>query len=92
MENSRLHDLTPIYDRRANFYGKARVYELNGDAVLMSYGTPVVMVKDSEIYRLWDGYSATTMRHVNEFLRQAGFDSPEVGGKRWWDQMPVTAV
>ena len=33
------------------------------------------------IMRLWDGYSATTMRHVNELLMQEGF--PKLSARAW---------
>ena len=36
--------------------------------------------------RMWGGYSATTMRHVNSFL---SFYDMNGGGKSWWDMQPV---
>ena len=38
----------------------------------------------------WDDYSATTMRHVNEFINQ--FNGGNGGGKAWWDNLPVYLV
>lgn len=54
--------------------------------VLQSYDTYVVEVKISrggmpQVRRLWGGYSATTMRHVNEILMQEGF--PKLSANAW---------
>lgn len=84
------YELTPKYDSRKSFYGKATVtVNDRGDSVLQSYNTNVAMITESgDFVRLWDGYSATTMRHVNEFLLQAGFPANETG-KKFWDACPV---
>lgn len=78
-------------DRRKSFYGKAKVLELdNGETVLQSYDTFVCKItKSGEFVRLWSGYSATTMRHVNSFLQRFGIPG---GGKAWWDALPVQNV
>ena len=55
---------------------------------MYSYGTRVARIDTKgKFYRLWDGYSATTMRHVNSFLRHYNFYG--VGGKKWWDEQKV---
>ena len=74
-------------DSYKSFYGKAVVREFEHGSVLMSYGTPVVAVDEfGKIHRLWNGYSATTMRHVNAFMADMKILQ---GGKSWWDQLPV---
>lgn len=62
--------LQPQYDSRASFYNKAET----DDDKLYSYGTLVAEIIDGKpvLYPDWD-YSATTIRHVREFLRQHGF-------------------
>ena len=57
-----------------SFGGKAIVEEYeNGDKVLLSYLTPVLkQTKDGKLIRLWDGYSATTGRHVEAFAGITG--------------------
>ena len=57
-----------------SFGGKAIVEEYeNGDKVLLSYLTPVLKkTKDGKLIRLWDGYSATTGRHVEAFAGITG--------------------
>lgn len=75
-------------DGRKSFYGKARVLSRGGVRVLQSYNTDVCMIDENGAFlRLWGGYSATTMRHVNAFLSLYGING---GGKAWWDAQPVT--
>ena len=85
----KIYELQPNNSRKS-FYGKARVIEKdNGEKVLMSYDTEVCKItKSGEFVRLWDGYSATTMRHVNSFLDLVGMAG---GGKAWWDAQTVEA-
>lgn len=83
-------ELKPFHTNQKSFYGKARVtVSYNGDGmglVLDSYDTQVVVVKIAKggmpsVMRLWDGYSATTMRHVNELLMQEDF--PKLSARAW---------
>lgn len=65
-------DLRPMYDSRQSFYGKARVRNNDGDLELISYNTRVAVIhKDGEV-SVYDTYSATTLRHIKEFLLQNG--------------------
>lgn len=79
-----MFELQPVYDSHQSFYGKALVERWstgNGtQLVLKSYGTVVAKVtpmgetgEDAEAYRVEIGMrylSATTLRHVKEFLAQ----------------------
>ena len=67
------YELRAIYDSRKEFYGKAKVIE-NGDGIktLRSYQTEVAYIKDGRAY-VRGHYSATTGRHIREFLLQNGF-------------------
>lgn len=79
-------DLRPV-DGRKSFYGKAQAVRLDDGAVLCrSYNTIVARLENGRFIRTWDGYSATTMRHINAFLRAFGIPG---GGKAWWDSLPV---
>lgn len=61
------------YDSRASFYKKAKIIKYNGALYLQSYSTIVAKIEDGKaIVNGW--YSATTARHINEFLYQNGFD------------------
>ena len=75
-------------DRAKSFYGKAKIIEMeNGEKVLQSYNTFVCRITAAgRFVRMWGGYSATTMRHVNSFL---SFYDMNGGGKSWWDTQPV---
>lgn len=76
-------ELRPI-DGRKSFYGKARVINPGyGYISLVSYDTIVCSLDlDSRRFvRLWDGYSATTMRHVNAFRHAYGL--PTLSKSEW---------
>lgn len=79
--------LQPI-DGRKSFYGKAVVKSVGNRLILQSYHTDVAEYdRDTETFRrLWGGYSATTMRHVNAFAAYLGMNA---GGKKWWESLPV---
>lgn len=74
-------------DGRKSFYGKARVLEDDTTLYLQSYDTIVCYWNDKNktFIRCWDGYSTTTMRHINSFMDYIGLSS--CGGKRWWDKL-----
>ena len=72
---------------RKSFYGKAEVIERdNGDIELRSYDTIVARIRNGAFERLWNGYSATTMNHINSFIDTFGFDG---GGKAWWISLEI---
>ena len=74
-------------NRQKSFYGKATVIEHdNGTYILKSYDTFVACIHNGTFYRLWDGYSATTMKHINAFIDHYGIAG---GGKAWWDSLEV---
>lgn len=80
MVNGRVSELSPQHDARKSFYGKAKIVtDSDGTQILYSYNSPVVEIKDDKVVLkpMWDS-SATTLRHVKEFLKQNGF---EVGSK-----------
>lgn len=65
--------------------------------VIFSYGTPVLAVDcsgvENRLVRLWDGWSATTQRHINKALEMMP------GGNRYgkmskaiWENMTVENV
>ena len=82
-------ELKPI-DSRKSFYGKAKaIVHDNGDIECQSYNTIVARIHNGKFERLWDDYSATTMRHVNAFVDTFGING---GGKAWWDSLEVVNV
>lgn len=68
--------LTPDYTSNKSYYGKAMVTILdNGVKMLQSYNTVVVIILPKEdgkvvVYLPWMSWSATTGRHVFDFLMQ----------------------
>lgn len=67
------YELKAIYDGRGSFYGKAQIIEDDYAETLYSYNVPVVQKKDGvfQLGKDWDS-SATTLRHVKEYLKQEG--------------------
>lgn len=79
-------ELKPINGRKS-FYGKATAIEHdNGIIELKSYDTIVARIRNGIFERLWSGYSATTMNHINAFIDAYGIDG---GGKAWWVSLEV---
>ena len=75
------------YERAKSFYGKAQVIENNGVKYLKSYNTIVCKIgRNGKFYRFWDGYSQTTMRHINSFCDLYGVPN---GGNNWWMNQKV---
>lgn len=69
-------------DGRKSFYGKAIVViDNDGAETLYSYNTPVIRRQtNGRLERLWDGWSATTGRHIAAFC---GI------GKKEWNKMEI---
>lgn len=81
-----MYELHPTNNRKS-FYGKALVIEQdNGDIELRSYDTIVARIHNGKFERLWNGYSVTTMNHVNSFIDTFGISG---GGKAWWMALTV---
>lgn len=71
-------ELEPKFANRKSFYGKAHVDTLeDGTKVLTSYETKVASVKDGKVSILCDkeDLTQTTLRHIDEFLKQCGVQS-----------------
>lgn len=70
-------ELEPIYSNVKSFYGKAKVLRENGVIKLQSYSTIVAEIRANQA-KIFGFHSATTTRHIREFLQQMGF---EIGTK-----------
>lgn len=81
IKDTKSYELIPV-DSRKSFYGKARVIQYpNGLEALVSYSTIVAArTPDGKIHRLWDGWSATTGRHIKAFcgMNKAEFTKLDV--------------
>lgn len=64
-------------------YKRAKVRKLNdGTKELFSYKTKVaILTKGGNFIKLWDGYSLTTLKHINIFRRENGLK--EINKKEW---------
>lgn len=89
----KVYKLKP-YDSHKSFYGKAIVTEVNGYSILKSYDTEVAYIdREGGFHRLWAGYSATTMRHINAFICTCHNNlERECTGKAWWVRLPVESL
>lgn len=66
------------------------LYKVNSDNTieLLSYYTTVLLIdiNDHKYYKLWSGYSVTTLKHVNALLNMYGFDTVS---KKEWENLKV---
>ena len=67
-------NLKAIFDVRKEFYGKATIDidSVKNEVKLYSYNTHVATLKKGKV-EVYGIYSATTLRHIKEFLKQNGF-------------------
>lgn len=62
-----VYEVCPVGTQKS-FYGKAKVSELvNGMKILKSYDTLILAQDGNRFTRLWDGWSATTGKHIHSF-------------------------
>lgn len=65
-------ELKPIYNTAKSFYGKAMTKATATGVDLYSYGTKVASVTGGELV-IYNLQSATTLKHIREFMKQQGF-------------------
>lgn len=68
------------------FGNRALIIPVEDGYILQSYYTKVAVIRNNEFYRLWDGFSVTTLKHINAFRSFAGFKPIS---KREWIEMEV---
>ena len=87
-----LRDLRKEYKRAteqekaAQIDTRAAVIPADGGQILRSYYTDVAAIIDGRFYRLWDGFSVTTLKHVNMFRACHGQARLS---KREWIETPI---
>ena len=94
----KVYDLPAI--RYKSYHGKAKVIESNNGYWLLSYNTIVCYVGMKEnrynrkvpdtVIKLWDGYSVTTMNHINDFFSYVGMSI--LGGKKFWENLKTNKI
>ena len=63
------YELKPL--KQKSFYKKAIVLVYDEKIVLKSYDTLVCEFDGNFLKKLWNGYSATTQKHINAFIVNA---------------------
>lgn len=91
----KVYELTPTRENVKSYYRKAMIIEEDGKTALKSYDTIVCYIDSEGLHRTWNRYSATTMRHVWEFVLQM-IGMPDMTNyktcKSWWESLPVIPV
>lgn len=72
---NRYFELSPRYDKRNSFYGKAHIIETTKNITLQSYDTKILTLNKYThnikfLTKNVNNFSQTTDRHINEFLLQ----------------------
>lgn len=95
MANYRKHNwLEPSPElKQKSFYRKAYTEETDSTEVLFSYDIPILAVNGNGIFRLWGGYSKTSIIHIKAFLKKLypNMNTTQVN-KKWWEAMPVNEL
>lgn len=72
--HAHIEELQPILDRHKSFYNRAHTVTYGGRVALYSYNTKVAEFNEqTHEMTVFGTYSATTLRHIKEFLYQKGF-------------------
>jgi len=66
------YELDTKFDSRKSYYGKAHVIQRGDKKILRSYDTDVAEIENGKA-KVFGLYSATTTRHIKDFLQQNGF-------------------
>lgn len=86
-----IFELNPNHFNVRSFYHKAYIVMLgNRIRVLKSYDTFVACEKEGKLYRMWDGYSNTTWRHITEFYLTYSSGNRLTMGD--WNKLPMTKI
>ncbi len=63
---------------------RAVVVPVDGGYILKSYNTDVAAIVNGKFYKLWAGFSVTTLKHINAFRKWYGLTTIN---KREWIEM-----
>lgn len=82
-----MYELKPTNQK--SFYGKAKVIIIGSVQYLKSYDTIVCYLVNNTLYKTWNDYSATTMKHVNAFLESNNMSKLS---KKEWGTVPTKQI
>lgn len=68
------------YDRAAI------IYHTNNSVILRSYYTDIAVIYKGKFYKIWKGFTVTTLKHINLFREENSFPTLN---KREWIELPV---
>ena len=71
-----------------NYYGKAKVIQTEKAKYLLSYNTIICRLSSGgEFRKIWDDWSRTTAKHINDFMRFTHFNNG-FNKKEWLNLEP----
>lgn len=68
------------YDRAAI------IYHTNNSVLLRSYYTDIAVIYKGKFYKIWKGFTVTTLKHINLFRQEYSFSTLT---KRDWIELPI---
>lgn len=80
------YELKPHGYNQKSYYDKAIIIEDGNKRILQSYKTKVLEYANGKLFRLWNGWSTTTAKHINSFLTAYGL--PKLTKKQWFE-LPI---
>lgn len=69
-----------------DFNTRALIIPTESGSILKSYYTEVCKIENGEFIRIWEGFSVTTLKHINAYRAHFGFKAIS---KREWIEMEV---
>ena len=69
------------------FGNRALIIPVENGFILRSYYTDVAVIRNGEFFKLWNGFSVTTLKHINAFCRHFGF--PTFSKREWIEKETV---
>lgn len=70
--NTNVTELTPLFENVKSYYGKAKIATEGNKLILISYNSKVAEIEDGKL-SIFNTSTATTLRHIREFLMQNGY-------------------
>ena len=64
-----------------DFGGRALVIPTESGYILKSYYTDVCEIRENKFIKLWQGYSNTTLKHINAF--RSNYNFPTISKREW---------